>query len=168
MGGTMATRSGVEHLKPKEITNGIYANVSKVWVFWFIGTMIGAIGLKPTAINALGLSLTVERPEIIQGLVYLASLFYAFHVFSPLIYQPTPLTKSLAMRRYVIWSNLPKGTRTLRGATKESLVKVKGNATKLMSVLNSLPMAFAVIPVFLIVVFNPLKILKALWALIGF
>jgi hypothetical protein len=164
----MATRSGVEHLKPKEITNGIYANVSKVWVFWFIGTVIGAIGLKPTAINALGLSLTIERPEIIQGLVYLASLFYAFHVFSPLISQPTAYTKSFTLRRYAIWSNLPKGTRTLRGATKQSLVTVKDKARKLIVALNALPMAFASIPVFLIVVFNPIKILKALWALAGF
>jgi hypothetical protein len=164
----MATRSGTKHPTSKEVTDSAWTNVTKVWVFWFLGTVIGAVGLKPTAINALGLSLTVERPEIIQGLVYLASLFYAFHVVSPLIYPPTVYTKSFATRRYLIWSSLPKGTRTLRGATKESLIKVKGNATKLMTVLNALPTVFVSVPVFLIIVFNPLKILKALWALVGF
>jgi hypothetical protein len=164
----MATRSGVVHLTPTEISKGIYSNVTKVWAFWFVGTVIGAIGLRPSAVNALGLSLTVERPEIIQGLVYLASLFYSFHVFATLFSPPTMYSKSLAVRRHAIWANLPKGTRTLRGAKRESLFKTKGGARKLITVINALPIIFVSVPVFLIVVFNPLKILKALWALVGF
>ncbi len=164
----MATRSGAEQPTPTEISKPIYSNVTKVWVFWFVGTVIGAIGLKPTAINAGGLSLTIERPEIIQGLVYLAALFYSFHVFMQALVQPTAYTKSRAMRRYVIWASLPKGTRSLRGATKASLTKVKENARRLMIGANALPVGIVSVPVFLIVVFNPLKVLRALGALVGF
>jgi hypothetical protein len=161
----MATRSGTVHKTPAEISKSVFSNVTKAWTFWFIGTVIGAIGLKPTSINAVGISMTIERPEVIQGLIYLAALFYASYVYTPL---PTPFTKSIATRRYMIWASLPKGTRSLRGATKASLAQVKSNVRKLMIGMNAIPMVFVSVPVFIILVFNPLKVLRALGALGGF
>jgi len=56
----------------RENVKSLHRAIKRSYVLWGIGIMISALEL--TSIGAGGFSLSIEHPEIIQGVLYLAAL----------------------------------------------------------------------------------------------
>lgn len=114
---TKSTKTGVERRDQ-------FAGASnKIYLTWVVGIIIGALGLKPTSINAAGLSLSIEKPEIIQGIVFLVCLFETYLLLVRLLLA-NPFTLRDAIRNR-IWLALPKGRRSFRGSTLDDLKRMR-------------------------------------------
>jgi hypothetical protein len=162
----MATRRGVRLETVKEASERIYKNITRSYVLWTIGLVIGAVGLRPASVNAAGLSMTFEKPEIVQGIVYLACLLNTSNVLLNFQNKTNPYHRPDALRNF-IWSALPRGTRSFRGKTHSEFLKVRSAARLSIKGVTGIAAAFAVIPAFFIVVFNPLIVLRAIGSIIG-
>jgi uncharacterized membrane protein len=110
-------QNGCAHAKAddlRENVKSLHRAIKRSYVLWGIGIMISALEL--TSIGAGGFSLSIEHPEIIQGVLYLAALEGAI---SPLfIFRndiANPFCKPVALRCF-LWSALPRGTRSFRNA----------------------------------------------------
>lgn len=57
--------------------------LNRIWGIWLAGVIFGVVGLKPNSINAAGLSFSIDRPEAIQGVLYLACILYTIHTIIP-------------------------------------------------------------------------------------
>jgi hypothetical protein len=139
-----------------EVGKPIEKLIKRGYLYWGIGIMIAALGLKPSSINAGGLSLTIEHPKVIQGVLYLAALEKAVSALLYFQRAMNPFSKRVALRGF-LWSGLPRGTRSFRHA---DLPKVRRQARLALKFISSIHVALAVILLLLII---PFKI-KAVWA----
>jgi hypothetical protein len=134
----MAARRGGSTESAKDGSARIYDKIWKTYLLWAVGIIIGVLGLKPTSANALGVTLTIEKPDVVQGIIYLVCILRT--VDSVLNFQNTtnPFLRRDSLRA-LIWGSLPKGTRTFRGMSLDQLKEVRKKA------LNSAPGSYIVI-----------------------
>jgi hypothetical protein len=142
----------------KSTSLAIGKGVGRAYAYWAVGVMISALSLKPTSINAAGVSLSIEHPEVIQGVLYLAAFIQCIGTLTMLQKGVNPYA-SRSSKRTFLWGALPKGTRSFRGMKREDFVAVRKKARLLIGFMSWL---FAVPLVFLILV---LMIFK--WRAIG-
>jgi hypothetical protein len=96
----------------------------RAYTYWAVGVMISALGLKPTSISAAGWSLSIEHPEVIQGVLYLAAFWKSVSTLSVFQRGFNPFA-SRQWLRLNLWGLLPKGTRSFRGKTHSELVELR-------------------------------------------
>jgi len=48
--------------------------VTRIYVTWFLGILVGALGLEPNEFSAAGLSFKLRHPEVIEGIIFVACL----------------------------------------------------------------------------------------------
>jgi hypothetical protein len=148
----------------KDNVRSIQKETRKAYVYWAVGIMISALGLKPSSINAAGFALTIERPEVIQGVLYLAALYQAVTALMMLQKGVNPFSKRVALRQCILGA-LPKGTRSFRGKSQADLVKVRKTArfmAKFLAWLHAIP---SIVLIFLILVFKPKLVATAIGAI---
>lgn len=104
----MATRSGIQRESTKQASERIFISVSRAYFFWMLGLIIGALGIRVGSLSMGGVGVTVERPEIIQGIIYLVALWHVFNVCINIFQKDVnPYTRPDALRNFV-WSSLPR------------------------------------------------------------
>lgn len=47
-------------------------HLSRIYVLWLLGIVVGVLKLKPTSLSAFGVSFTIENSQLIQGVLFLA------------------------------------------------------------------------------------------------
>src|SRR5215216_5237379 len=149
---TMAARRTMKNETVKDGSERIFDLVSKAYWLWAVGVIIGALGLKAGSLSAAGFGLTVERPEIVQGVVYLAALFHVAQVYMN-IFQNTsnPYVRRDPLREF-IWQSLPRGTRSFRHMSKADLDTLREKVRKAVKGISAIPVVFATVPAFFIIV----------------
>jgi hypothetical protein len=162
----MATRRRIERETTKQGSARIYKSITPAYGFWALGLVIGAIGLTPSTVSASGLALTIAKPQLVQGIIFLVSLAYGIHALLSLQARVNPFLQREAIRIF-IWGALPKGTRSFRGMTLQDLVEVRKKARLGMKAITGLTIFFASIPMLLIVIFYPLTLVRALGSVVG-
>ncbi|KRP90036.1 hypothetical protein AOQ73_25395 [Bradyrhizobium pachyrhizi] len=138
--------------------------IRKAYIYWALGIMIAALGLKPASINAAGFSLVIEHPEIIQGVLYLGGLYEALTAL--LFFQPSlnPFHKRVTLRQS-LWSALPRGRRSFRDKAHKDFVEIRKKARMLIKLLSWLHAIPAAILIILILAFKARPVWTALRAI---
>jgi hypothetical protein len=162
----MATRRIIVRETSQQAGKRVYKSIVWAYNYWMVGLIIGAIGLKPSSMSVGGLSVTIERPEIIQGIIYLGALAYSLDALVNFQPKVNPFSRPDALRNF-IWAALPKGTRSFRGMGLQDFVRVRTQAKFTLGLLSTMTIAFASIPVILIVLFNIRAVVVALGTIIG-
>jgi hypothetical protein len=166
-GNGMATRSGITDESMKDGSNRIYKKVSRSYIIAGIGIIIGALGLRPSSINAAGITLSIDNPKIIQGCLYLLSLIYTVGVLLNLQNNNTnPYLRRDALR-VAVWNALPKGTRSFRGMTHNDFLDTRKRARLAIKGISAFTLSIAIIPALFVILFNPLILLRAIGNILG-
>lgn len=165
MGTEMAARRTKPARTGVERRNQFAATANKICITWFVGVIIGALGLKPTSINAAGLSLSIEKPEIIQGVVFLVCLGETYLLLAKL-FLANPFTVRDEIRNK-IWHFLPKGRKSFRGATLEDLKRLRRRARNNIRLLLWTNSFAASVPAIFIVLLNHDVVRVAIKAIFG-
>jgi hypothetical protein len=161
----MAARPSKKARTDAEMRAAYFGAFNKLCLTWMIGIIIGVLGLKPTSINAAGLALSIERPEIIQGLIFLVCLWETYELFFVIWVRRAFVGRDGI--RQAIWLMLPKGRRSFVGTTLADRKNLK------MKVRTTLRMQIAAIsivaatPALLILIFNRAAVLAAIQAILG-
>jgi hypothetical protein len=161
----MAVRKAAPDRTPAERRDQCFNGINKLYLTWAIGVIIGALGLKPTSINAAGLILSVERPEIIQGIVYLICLYEAYILFFVMI-QFRPYSGRDVIR-YNLWRALPKGRRSFRGGTLRDFKFIRAKARLFTRFSLWTNLVVIVIPPLVILAYNRQAVEAAIRAILG-
>jgi hypothetical protein len=161
----MATRRNKPVKTGAEERAELDAGINKVYLTWIIGIIIGALGLKPTSINAAGLALSIERPEIVQGLVFLVCLWETY-ILLAMIGLFEALTGRDAIRN-TMWRLLPKGRKSFRGQTLGDLEKLRRNVKNNIRAKVWVYTAIAALPAIFIICFNHGALGAAIGAIVG-
>jgi hypothetical protein len=117
-GDRMATRKGVKTESAKDGATRVYNYIWRTYVFWMVGIIIGVLGLKPTSASALGITLTIEKPEVVQGLVYFVCVLRTIYAVLNFQNGTNPFLRVDGLRLY-IWYSLPKGAKSFRGLSRD-------------------------------------------------
>jgi hypothetical protein len=126
--------------------------------------MISALGLKPSSINAAGFALTIEHPEVIQGVLYLGALYQAITAVLMLQKGMNPLSKRVALRQFILGA-LPKGTRSFRGKSPTDLAQIRKKARFAMKFIAWLYAIPPIVLIVLILAFKPKPVGTAISAI---
>lgn len=110
----MAARRSKPAKTGAELREHFFKQSNRVYLAWLVGIVIGALGLKPTSVNAAGLSLSIERPDIIQGLVFLICMWETY--VSLFLLFGTNAFKGRDRIRNLLWSELPKRPEEFQGS----------------------------------------------------
>jgi hypothetical protein len=89
------------------------------------------------------LALTIAKPQLVQGIIFLVSLAYGIHALLSLQARVNPFLQREAIRIF-IWGALPKGTRSFRGMTLQDLVEVRKKARLGMKAITGLTIFFCI------------------------
>lgn len=147
----------------REGVKGLQRTIKKGYVYWGIGIMIAALGLKPTSLGAGGFSLSIEHPEIIQGVLYLAALESAISALLMFQGSINPFCRPVALRN-LLWGALPRGTRSFQDADLKTVRMKARNGLRAMSWLHA---ATAILLIILIVPFKTRAIWSAFIAIVS-
>jgi hypothetical protein len=99
---------------------------SRIYVLWVLGIAVGALQLKPTSFNVIGATFTLEKPELIEGLLFVGCLsYYIVSLFYIVLAPYTP--SEIGSFRKAIWFGARRGN-TLRGLSKFDLWRLKIDA----------------------------------------
>jgi hypothetical protein len=132
----------------------------RIYVLWLIGVVIGIVKLRPTSMSAGGLTFTIDRPEIIQGALYLGCLVIWFDTVATIIVKRGMIDRS--DRRDAFFLALKPYRRSFKNLNPEQLKTVYGSARRILTrplVVNIFEVS---IPIAFVVVFG----LPAIWQLI--
>ncbi len=162
----MATRRGVRTESAKEGTTRIYNYIWRTYILWIVGIIIGVLGLKPTSANALGITLTIEKPEVVQGIVYFVCVLRTVYAGLNFQNRTNPFLRVDCLRLY-IWNSLPKGTKSFRGLSRDYLIQVKKAVRSSARIDTLQSITFAIVPAFFIIFFSTRPLLRAIDAIIG-
>lgn len=153
----------------ESLTDGgtrVFGYVEKAYWFWAIGVVIGAVGLKGGTLSAAGFGLTLEHPDVVQGILYLAALVQVAQVYMNVFQENlNPFVRRPALREFM-WQALPRGTRSFRNMSIQELKAVREKVRKSIKAMSGVPVAFVTVPGLLIIVSSPLLLLKTIWALV--
>jgi hypothetical protein len=92
-----------------------------------LGIAVGALQLKPTSFSVLGATFALEKPELIEGLLFLACLAYYVVSFYLSVLAPYA-SNGLGAFRKAIWFGASRQGNTLRGLSKFDLWHLKLDA----------------------------------------
>jgi hypothetical protein len=148
----------------RENVRPLQKGIGKAYSYWAVGIMIGALGLKPSSINAAGFSLTIEHPEIIQGVLYLAALWEAATALITFQLATNPFCKRVTLRQ-CIWGALPKGTRSFREKSHKDFVELRKKARVMIKFMSWLHALGAALLIMLILAFKARPVGTALAAI---
>jgi hypothetical protein len=136
----------------------------RLYLTWVIGIIIGALGLKPTSINAAGLSLSIERPEIIQGIVFLMCLWQTYIWFG-LVFQLKPYTGRDELRD-LLWRFLPAGRKSFLNGTVGDYARARRKTKSIVRLRFWLILIIMAVPACQILAFNRQQVSKAFHAIV--
>jgi hypothetical protein len=162
----MSTRRTFRGETTLEKSNRVDQTLVRIWGFWLVGLLIGAIGIKPSGFSAGGLSVTFDRPEIIQGVIYLASLVYSLKGIL-LVHEKLTPYRDFGFMRGEVWRLLPKGTRSLRGKNSAEIAKFKGRVRSALRNTNVIGRSIMLTPAVIILYSSHDKLLRALKLVFG-
>lgn len=97
---------------------------SRIYVLWILGVAVGALQLKPTSFNVVGATFALEKPELIEGLLFAGCITYYFVTFYFLAQSPWP-TLWLGSYRRAIWFGASRNGKTLKDLSAFALRKLK-------------------------------------------
>jgi hypothetical protein len=132
----------------------------RIYMFWLIGVVIGVIKLHPTSMNAGGLTFAIERPEAIQGVLYLACLIVWFDTFATVVVKQGMVNRS--DRRDALYMALKSHRRSFKNLNLDQLNAVRNAARRIVRTPLVVSLVEISIPIAFIVVFG----LPAIWQLI--
>lgn len=88
---------------PDHVREAISKLTAQIYIFFAIGLVIKAIGLKPQKVNLSGLELGIEHPDAIPGAIFAVCLAMYFGLFAQLaIYGPYVGYGSFERRRNIL------------------------------------------------------------------
>lgn len=134
----------------------------RVWLLWICGILIGAIGIKPSGFSAGGLAVTFQRPEVVQGVVYLLCILQAFRVC---LQVATRDYRPFVDYRRLIWESLPNKKKTFRDRPKKSRYERKLWMRGFFVTRELSEYLFVMVPVVFILYLSHEKVLEALKAI---
>jgi hypothetical protein len=133
--------------------------IARVYGFWLLGLIVGAVQLRPTSVSLAGVSFTLENPETVQGLIFLASICsYAPLYWAGVPFQGLPAPSVLRKRRAIYL--LLGRKRTLRGKSKEQRQWLKTAAKGSLCYYNFSWLIYNYLPLAYILIFRH----GAVWA----
>lgn len=132
----------------------------RIYMFWLIGVVIGVIKLHPTSMNAGGLSFAIERPEAIQGVLYVACLIVWFDTFATVIVKQGMVNRN--DRRDALFAALKSHRHSFKNLDLQQLKAVQAAARRIVRMPLVVSLIEISIPVAFIVAFG----LPAIWQLI--
>lgn len=162
----MAVRSGNKQRTLQEAVSRIYKDISRAYGFWFLGLIIGAVGLKPNSVSTFGLSLSIERPDAIQGLVFLTSIAFSINALIAFQNSVNPYLKPSGLR-VSIWAALPRGTRSLRGKTRKDINELRTKVVRLIKLGTGIAITAACLPILLILLFHGRSLFRGMASIFG-
>jgi hypothetical protein len=130
-----------------------------VYWFWLIGIIVGAVQLKLTGVSVAGVSFTLEKPEIIQGIIFIACIAsYVPFYWVGVRLQGLP-ERSILRKRRAIYILLGR-KRTFRGKSKDQLKRLKVAAKGALCYNNFAWLIYYYLPLTHILIFRH----DAVWA----
>ena len=135
---------------------------------WILGSRSHYWGpwVTPSTVSTGGVALTIGKPQLVQGIIFLVALAYAIRALLCLQDRVNPFLQKDAIRTF-IWGALPKGTRSFRGLTHQDLMEVRKKARVGMRAATGMTIVFASIPALLILIFYPVTLIRALLSIVG-
>jgi hypothetical protein len=101
--------------------------LSRIYVLWLLGNAIGALKLKPSSFNALGASFVLEKPDLIEGILYFGCLCLYAVIFWHLTTTPyIPIGR--ASKRRAIHYAVRNRRRTLIGKSRSERYLIRFDA----------------------------------------
>jgi hypothetical protein len=102
--------------------------LSRIYVLWLLGNAIGALKLKANTFNFLGASFALERPDLIEGILYFGCLCLYIVILWNLITTPF-MPISHASKRRALYYAVRNRRRTLIGKSRSERQLIKFEAT---------------------------------------
>jgi hypothetical protein len=136
----------------------------RAYSIWFVGLIIGAVGLKPVGVSAAGMSFEISRPEIIQGIVYLACLLYSIDAFAGLVVG-SPFKSKKFLRRLIY--GMSGKRRTLQNISAEQIRTIKRSGKYVFRIVFWAVIAILLIPSIIILLFHRSTVFDALLAVVN-
>lgn len=121
----MTLRLHLDHENARDVNAMVNRTLSRIYFLWLLGVLVASIGLKPTEFNAFGASYTVERPDLVPGIIFVAVVVLYIGVFGRTFLEAfaTEFMSRPYLRR-AIW--LGSGSRkTLRNATPAQRLAIR-------------------------------------------
>jgi hypothetical protein len=161
----MALRAAYNLEASRKLMERLGALLWQIYLFWLLGIAVGALKLQPTSLSVAGASFSISRPELVEGLLYLACLFlYVAGLYRVMIHPYTPI-KNIRLRS-AIYSAVATRGKTFKGKTKEELSAIRNEARKTYRVLMRIGMIGVFLPLLHMLTLRHATLwtaIKALW-----
>ena len=59
-----------------KVTDRFFNQVSRVYVLWLIGIVVGVAKISPEEFSVAGVRYSIKNPEILQGVIFFGCLIY--------------------------------------------------------------------------------------------
>lgn len=154
----MALRPQINLEASRKVLDRIGKLLGRVYVLWLLGIAIGALKLRPTAINVGGATFSLEKPELIEGMLYIGCLcLYAAGLYATFINPYSSVTS--VRKRSAIYSAVLRRGKTLKDKTAAELALIKTQARNTYRALLWIGMFGVFLPLAHILIFRA----GALW-----
>ena len=143
--------------------------LSRIYTFWVIGIVVGAVGLHPSGLSVGGISFNLERPEIIQGTLFLGSLAFYVVLFAKIIMSAGVPKFSYAYQRELIYLQAKRfnKTPTLIKLDRSSRYIVMAGARIVAWMKTGFVLMYLLLPLFQILILETQPTWAALKAVLG-
>ncbi|QHP69544.1 hypothetical protein EI171_20985 [Bradyrhizobium sp. LCT2] len=118
-----------------------------------MGIAVGALQLKPTSFSIIGATFSLDRPELIEGLLFVGCLLYYVATFYFITFAPFS-SRSLSMHRKAIWFGASRNGKTLKGISKYQRLRIRLDARTAFRLSFWTAVAGAVLPLAHILIYR--------------
>jgi|SRR5882724_1330322 len=128
--------------------------IGRIYGLWLVGVMIGAVHIKMEKFGAAGFEFTIEKPEAVQGMMFLTCFaYYLFLIGTAILFVIQYTTTNRHILRRVIYVAL--GTKkTLKGKDPDQIVVLKKVAKATYGFFMLIVVIAAMLPAIHIVIFE--------------
>src|SRR5947209_717281 len=77
----MAVRKPINKELLARATERLDKMLARIYLLWLVGEIIGVIGLRADKVKLGVLDYTIDKPEALQGLIFIVCILYYFAVF---------------------------------------------------------------------------------------
>src|ERR1700676_4184492 len=127
MGTQVAVKKPRNAEAAAKISERIWKIESRIYILWILGIAVGALQLRPTSFSVIGATFLLEKPELIEGLLFAGCLaYYVVSVYFMVLAPYTPI--GMGRFRKAMWFGTSRHGNTLKGLSKIDLWRVKLDA----------------------------------------
>lgn len=162
----MALRPQINLEASRKVLDRIGKLLGRIYVLWLLGIAIGTLKLKAVSISMSGASFTLEKPELVEGILYVGCLCLYLAMLYAIYINPYASITSVR-KRQAIYSAVEKRGKTLKGKTTDERAHIKSQARNTYRVLLWIGMFGVFLPLVHILIFRAGVLWSALKAILS-